>query len=99
MKGLAKVHRLQWWVEGRRSAGYSYDDKHLTSAYIFLYFADRASQYNYLNIDQLDALNFLMSLLNSSLYMFRAHVLIVSRPKLYYTASGIVTLLHGIWKE
>ena len=24
--------------------------------------------------------------------MFRAHVLIVRRPKLYYTASGIITL-------
>jgi len=26
----------------------------------------------------------------SFLYMFRAHVLIVRRPKLYYTASGII---------
>ena len=28
----------------------------------------------------------------SSLYMFRAHVLIVRRAKLYYTVSGIITL-------
>ena len=27
----------------------------------------------------------------SCLYMFRAHVLIISKPKLYYTASGIIT--------
>ena len=26
------------------------------------------------------------------LYMFRAHVLIISRSKLHYTASGIITL-------
>ena len=31
----------------------------------------------------------------SSLYMFRAHVLIVRRAKLYYTASGIITLIGG----
>ena len=28
----------------------------------------------------------------SRLYMFRAHVLIIRRSKLHYTASGIVTL-------
>ena len=33
-----------------------------SSLYIFWYFADRASQYIYLNINQLDALNFIMSL-------------------------------------
>ena len=27
----------------------------------------------------------------SCLYMFRAHVLIISRSKLHYTASGIIT--------
>jgi len=27
----------------------------------------------------------------SCLYMFRAHVLIIRRPKLYYAASGIIT--------
>jgi len=32
----------------------------------FLYFSDRASQYIYLNINQLDALNFIMSLFRSS---------------------------------
>ena len=30
----------------------------------------------------------------SCLYMFRAHVLIIRRSKLYYTASGIVTPVH-----
>jgi len=34
--------------------------------YIFLYFADRASQYIYLNINQLDALNFIMSIFYAS---------------------------------
>ena len=28
-------------------------------------------------------------------YMFRAQVLIVRRPKLYYTASGIITPIGG----
>ena len=31
----------------------------------------------------------------SCLYMFRAHVLIVRRPKLYYTTSGIITPIGG----
>ena len=31
----------------------------------------------------------------SSLYMFRAHVLIVRRAKLYYTVSGIITPVGG----
>ena len=31
----------------------------------------------------------------SRLYMFRAHVLIISRSKLHYTASGIVTPVGG----
>ena len=31
----------------------------------------------------------------SSLYVFRAHVLIVRRAKLYYTASGIITPIGG----
>ena len=45
----------------------------------------------FLNINQLDALNFYNKFI-SSLYMFRAHVLIVRRAKLYYTVSGIITL-------
>ena len=59
--------------------------------YIFWYFADRASQYIYLNINQLDALNFKISLFQAST-CFEHHVLIVRRAKLYYTASGIITL-------
>jgi len=31
----------------------------------------------------------------SCLYMFRAHVLIIRRSKLYYTASGIITPICG----
>ena len=31
----------------------------------------------------------------SGLYVFRAHVLIVRRSKLYYTASGIITAIGG----
>ena len=57
---------------------------------MFWYFADRASQYINLNINQRVALNIIMSFI-SCLYMFRAHVLIVSRSKVYYTASGIIT--------
>ena len=31
--------------------------------------------------------------------MFRAHVLIVRRSKLYYTASGIITLKQAEWSK
>jgi len=31
----------------------------------------------------------------SRLYMFRAHVLIIKRSKLHYTASGIITPIGG----
>ena len=58
---------------------------------VFLYFADRsASQYIYLNINQLDALNFITSLFQAST-CFEHHVRIVRRSKLYYTASGFIT--------
>jgi len=43
--------------------------------------------------NQLDAQNFLFyNKFISCLYMFRAHVLIIRRSKLHYTASGIITL-------
>jgi len=45
----------------------------------------------YLNINQLDALNFITSLFQAST-CFEHYVLIVRRSKLYYTASGIITL-------
>jgi hypothetical protein len=48
----------------------------------------------YLNINQLDALNFIMSLFHAST-CFKHHVLIVRRSKLYYTASGIITPIGG----
>ena len=64
------------------------------SFFLYIYFADRASLYIYLNIKQLDALNFYNKFI-SCLYMFRAHVLIVRRSKLYYTASGII--IHCRW--
>ena len=48
----------------------------------------------FININQLDALKFYNKFI-SSLYMFRAHVLIVRRAKLYYTASGIITPVGG----
>ena len=43
-------------------------------------------------INQLNAQNvcFTISFI-SCLYMFRAHVLIIRRSKLHYTASGIIT--------
>ena len=43
-------------------------------------------------VNQLDAQNLFYNKFISSLYMFRAHVLIVRRSELYYTASGIITL-------
>ena len=60
----------------------------------FLYFANRASQYTYLNIKRLHALNFIMSLFHAST-CFEHHVLIVRRSKLYYKASGIITPSGG----
>ena len=55
---------------------------------------DRHYQDIYLNINQLDALNFIMSLFHASTY-FEHHVLIVTRAKLYYTISGIITPIGG----
>jgi len=47
-------------------------------------------------INQLDAQNlcFTISFI-SCLYLFRAHVLIIRRPKLHYTASGIIIPIGG----
>ena len=58
---------------------------------VFQYFADRASQYIYLNINQLDALNFIIILFQAST-CFEHHVLIVRRSKLY---SGVITPIGG----
>ena len=47
-------------------------------------------------INQLDAQNILFyNKFISCLYIFRAHVLIIRRSKLYYTASGIITPIGG----
>jgi len=47
-------------------------------------------------INQLDAQNVsFYSKFISCLYMFRAHVLIIRRSKLHYTASGIITPIGG----
>ena len=35
----------------------------------------------------------------SCLYMFRAHVLIIRRSKLHYTASGIITPINLLWNK
>jgi len=48
--------------------------------------------YLFININQLDALIFLIINLFQDSTCFEHHVLIVRREKLYYTASGIVTL-------
>ena len=53
-------------------------------------------QFIYLNINQLDALNFIMSLFDAST-CFEHYVLIVRGPKFYYTASGIITLKQVLW--
>ena len=55
--------------------------------YIIDYFFNR-------NINQLDALNFIMSLFHAST-CFEHYVLIVRRPKLYYIAYGIITPIGG----
>jgi len=41
--------------------------------------------------NQLDAQNLFHNSFISCLYMFRAHVLIIRKSKLHYTASGIIT--------
>jgi len=46
-------------------------------------------------INQLDA-HFFYNKFISCLYMFRAHVLIIRRSKLHYTASVIITLCNVI---
>ena len=61
--------------------------------YVFWYFADRASQYIYLNINQLDALNF-VSLFHASTY-FEHMCSSSGGQNLYYAASGIITLVGG----
>ena len=46
--------------------------------------------------NQLDARDFLFyNKFISCLYMFRAHVLIIRRSELHYTASGIITPIGG----
>ena len=49
-----------------RRAGLIWSTPKTCCVFFFLYFADRASQYIYLNINQLDALNFIMSLFHAS---------------------------------
>ena len=49
----------------------------------------------FINIKQLDALNFIISLFHAST-CFEHHVLIVRRAKLYYTVSGIITPIGEI---
>ena len=49
----------------------------------------------YLNINQLDTPNFIMSLFQVST-CFEHHVLIIRMSKLYYTVSGIITPIGGL---
>ena len=60
----------------------------------FIYFVGRASQYIYLNINQLDALNFIMSLFHASA-CFEHMCSSSGGQKLYYTVSGIITPIGG----
>ena len=46
-------------------------------------------------INQIVAQNFFYNKFISCLYMFRAHVFIIRRSKLYYTVSGIITPVGG----
>jgi len=48
-----------------------------------------------LEINQIDAKKLFYNKFISYLYMFRAHVLIIRRSKLHYTASGIITPIGG----
>ena len=78
-----------WWCSDRTQCDYSNSPKPWTS-----WLRWEATSFLFLNINQLDALNFIISFI-SSLYMFRAHVLIVRRAELYYTVSGIITPICG----
>ena len=62
--------------------------------FFFWRFADRASQYIYLNINQLDALNFIMGLFHASTY-FEHMCSSSGGQKLYYTTFGITTPIGG----
>ena len=70
----------------------------MTSTCVFLEKCLRSFTYFYnflfININQLDALNFIISLFHAST-CFEHHVLIVRRSKLYYTVSGIITPIGG----
>jgi len=62
----------------------------------FLCLADRVSQYIYLSNQPpwCTKFSFTISLFHAST-CFEHHVLIVRRPKLYYTTSGIITPIGG----
>ena len=62
--------------------------------YILIFCWPCISIYLFININQLDALNFMISLFQAST-CFEHNVLIVRRPKLYYTTSGIITPIGG----
>ena len=80
----------------------SFRFRNKTSAYIFVLHTccvpcpshPQPGHHIYLNINQHDALNFIMSLFHASA-CFEHHVLIIRRPKLYYTVSGIITPIGG----
>ena len=61
----------------------------------FWYFADRASQYIYLNINQLDALNFIMSLFHASTcyeHLFSKHVEAWNKLIIKFSSSSCLIL-------
>jgi len=56
----------------------------------------KKKQFRRPKVNQLDARSFWFTIsLFSCLYMFRAHVFIINRSKLHYTASGIITATGG----
>ena len=67
------------------------EDKEKKINVLYILLKENYSKNVFININQLDALNLFYNKFISSLYMFRAHVLIVRRAKLYYTVSGIIT--------
>ena len=76
-------------------AFYMHFPKNLTIFDFLLPFADRASHYlsQYLT-NLIHKICFTVGFI-SCLHMFRAHVLIIRRSKLHYTASGIITPIGG----
>ena len=84
------------WCAFYASQNNNFFPQYWTNCLIFWRFADRASQYIYLSNWPTWCTKVLFyNKFISCIYMFRAHVLIISRSKLHYTASGIIIPTGG----